>query len=236
MTSNHSSAYASNVVLDLEFTPAGPAGHACGLTDEIIEVGAVKVSPEGRIVGEFGQLVKPTLAKGVGGFVHHLTGIGNEDLVQARPLEEVLPTFAAWVGPGARMVTWSPTDRLQFTHECAAKRLDANVLPHRWLDIQRLYPRLIGIRPRAVKLEEATSWCGIPFEANRAHRALYDAQMTAELFRMMLAGDLAAQHEAISSQVKSASDEKPLSSTLGGACGGLADLLASLRAQEVACA
>ena len=90
MTSNHSSAYASNIVLDLEFTPAGHAGRAQRLTDEIIEVGAVK-------------------------------------------------------------------------------------------------------------LEEAANWCGIPFEANRAHRALYDAQMTAELFRMMLAGDLAAQREAMSS-------------------------------------
>ena len=126
-TSNHSSAYASNIVLDLEFTPAGHAGRAQRLTDEIIEVGAVKV-------------------------------------------------------------------------------------------------------------EEAANWCGIPFEANRAHRALYDAQMTAELFRMMLAGDLAAQREAMSSQVKSPSDEKPLSSTLGGSCGGLAELLASLRAQELACA
>lgn len=232
MTSNHSSAYASNVVLDLEFTPAGHAGRAQRLTDEIIEVGAVKVSPEGRVVGEFSQLVKPTLTKGVGGFVHHLTGIGNEDLVRARPLEEVLPAFAAWVGPGARMVTWSPTDRLQLTHECAAKGLDA-ALPRRWLDIQRLYPRLAGIARRAVKLKEAASWCGIPFEA---HRALYDAQMTAELFRMMLAGDLAAQREAMTSQVKSPSDEKPLSSTLGGSCGGLAELLASLRAQELACA
>lgn len=172
MTSNHSSAYASNIVLDLEFTPAGHAGRAQRLTDEIIEVGAVKVSPEGRVVGEFSQLVKPTLTKGVGGFVHHLTGIGNEDLVQAWPLEEVLPAFAAWVGPGARMVTWSPTDRLQFTHECAAKGLDADALPCRWLDIQRPYPRLIGIRPRTVKLEEAASWCGIPFEASRASRPL----------------------------------------------------------------
>lgn len=60
--------------------------------------------------------------------------------------------------------------------------------------------------------------------------------MTTELFRMMLAGDLAAQHEAITSQVKSPSDEKSLSSSLGGACGGLADLLASLRTQELACA
>lgn len=60
--------------------------------------------------------------------------------------------------------------------------------------------------------------------------------MTAELFRMMLAGDLATQREAMSSQVKSPSDERPLSSTLGGSCGGLAELLASLRAQELACA
>ena len=231
-----SSNYSSNVVIDLEFTPAAASGHAGSLACEIIEIGAVMVSPEGRVVGEFSQLVKPTLAKGVGGFVHHITGIGDEDLAQARTLSEVLPTFAAWAGPGARMVTWSGADRLQLVNECAAKDLDASTLPRRWLDIQRVYPRLMGMRRRAVKLEEAASWCGIPFEATRAHRALYDAQITAELFRMMLAGDLAAQHKAIASQVKSPSDEKPLSSSLGGACSGLADLLASLKAQEVACA
>lgn len=228
-----STKYASNVVMDLEFTPAGKdaSGHRAY---EIIEIGAVRVSPEGRTLDEFSRIVKPQATDGVSGFVHFLTGIGDEDLTQARPLPEVLADFADWIGADARMVTWSGSDRCQVDRECAAKGLDVATLPSRWLDIQRVYPRLMGIRRRRVKLEEAASWCGITFDTSRAHHALYDAQMTAELFRMMLSGDLQAQHQAIATQVKRPEEEKSLSSSIGGRCDGLAALLASLRAQECA--
>ena len=229
-----SNRYSCNVVIDLEFTPTRRAGSERGLAYEIIEIGAVKVSTAGEVTDEFSRIVRPTLASGVSGFVHHLTGIGDEDLAQARPFDAMLPEFLEWAGPGARMVTWSGMDRAQLEHECAAKGVDTTVLPQRWLDIQRIYPMLIGIRRRPVKLEEAATWCGIEFETSRAHRALYDAQLTAELWRMMLAGDLKAQHDAIASEVKSAADSKSLSTSLSSRCADLADLLASLKAQEFA--
>ena len=228
------SKYACNVVIDLEFTPVPRRlRQGTGLAQEIIEVGAVKLSKDGTPCGEFSHMVKPTLASGVSGKVHRMTGIGDEDLTCARPLGEVLQALAAWIGPGrVRMVTWSESDLRQIREECAAKGIEHG-LPGRWLDIQRLYPRLMdrGHR-RKVALGEAADWLGIANDRSAAHRALYDAQVTAEIFRMMAAGEC-AEHRA---RVQAELEHEPAACTasIGAQCGGLAELLAQLRTQEAA--
>lgn len=225
--------YACNVVIDLEFTPIPKGKRMGGLRYEIIEVGAVKLTADGTVAGEFSHMVKPTLAHGVSGKVHRMTGIGNEDLTCARPLGEVLDALAAWIGPNrARMVTWSENDRKQIELECASKGIEHR-LPHRWLDIQRLYPRLAGIgRRRKVALGEAADWCGISNSKASAHRALYDAQMTAEVFLMMASGDFAEHRQAMEAQVRNAENDRPCSSSIADLCGGLEALLAKLQLQE----
>lgn len=222
--------YVCNVAIDLEFTPVPRDLQQGGLRQEIIEVGAVKLAADGSVAGEFSHMVKPSIAAGVSGAVHRMTGICNEDLTCARPLAEVLDALVAWIGPGkVRMVTWSGCDLTQLRTELAAKGI-AWQLPTRWLDIQRLYPRLMGMPKRSVALDEAADWCGIANDKASAHRALYDARMTAELFRMMAAGDLSAQRAALAAQVHTQPSD--CSASIGSACGGLAQLLASLRAQE----
>lgn len=228
-----STSYACNVVIDLEFTQVPRKRRVNGLATEIIEVGAVKVSPDGTVVGEFSHMVKPTMATGVSGAVHWMTGIGNEDLTCARPLDEVLEALRQWIGTGrARFVTWSDTDRRQIARECEAKGIEVD-LPARWMDIQRLYPRLMGMkRDKLVKLGEAADWCSISNDRSSAHRALYDAQVTAEVFLMMASGDCKAQQEAIEAELGASIGKGACSSSVAERCGGLADLLASLMAQE----
>lgn len=172
--------YDRNVILDLEFTHVPKRQRVNGLATEIIEIGAVMVAPDNSIIDEFSRMVKPTLAHNVSGAVHYMTGIGNEDIVCAKPLDTVLDDFADWIGHRkTRLVTWSDTDRRQVTRECSTKGISAE-LPARWLDIQRLYPRLMGIEKRLVKLGDAADWLGIANDRLSAHRALYDAQITAE--------------------------------------------------------
>lgn len=229
------SSYTCNVIIDLEFTPVPRARRKeCCLRNEIIEVGAVKVAPDGSIAGEFSHVVRPTLTRRVSCTVHHMTGIGDEDLAYARPLAEVLETLAAWIGRGrVRMVTWSESDLKQIREECAAKSITV-ALPARWLDIQRIYPRLMGIENhrRKVALGEAADWLGIPNDKESAHRALYDARMTAEVFRMMASGECAEHRERVASELKAANGRATCSSSIADRCGGLADLLARLRGQD----
>ncbi len=227
-------AYVCNVVIDLEFTPVPKRfWQETGLGYEIIEVGAVKLDASGTLCEEFSRMVKPTFAGGVSGKVHNMTGIGNEDLTCARPLDEVLDALATWIGPGrARMVTWSESDLLQIQAECATKSIEHH-LPTRWLDIQRLYPRLMGMEDkRKVALGEAADWCGIANDKTSAHRALYDAQMTAKVFRMMAAGEFAEHRKRMATEFESSAAGITCSASIADRCEGLADLLATLKAQE----
>ena len=76
------------VVIDIETT---------GLStewDEIIEVGALKVS-NGVITDSFCEYVRPN--EPIPSFVTDLTGITDDDLKDARPVEAVLPDYARFI-------------------------------------------------------------------------------------------------------------------------------------------
>ena len=214
-----SGTYACNVVIDLEFTPVPKQYWRQGLRHEIIEVGAVKLDPSGVVAGE----------------VFRLTGIGNRDVAYARPIGAVLQALSAWIGPErVRMVTWSKSDLRQIHEECAAKGIDVP-LPSRWMDIQRLYTHLMGLsRGRMVALSDASEWFGITTDHTSAHRALYDAQVTAEVFRMMATGECAQHRSRVQEELRHALREPPCKASIAERCVGLADLLASLKAQEAA--
>ena len=230
------SPYACNVIIDLEFTFVPKGMRVGGIKNEIIEIGAVKVDALGTPIDTFSRIVKPTISGHVSNSVRHMTGISDDDLVTARPIDEVLAEFSRWIGEKpTRIVTWSPADKLQIGKECAAKGIEAS-LPSRWLDIQRIYPRIMGTKRRMVSLEEAAYWCGIDVERFSAHRALYDAQITAELFRMMATGECHAQRKVLETTLSQPKDSSACASSIADRCGGgaLADLLAVLTSQEAA--
>lgn len=76
-------------VVDLETTGGSPADHA------ITEVGAVKVR-RGETIGTFQTLVDP--GEPVPAFIRLLTGITDQMLVDAPPIETVLPAFLEFLG------------------------------------------------------------------------------------------------------------------------------------------
>src|SRR5918992_5400759 len=71
-------------VVDLETTGGSPA------TSEITEIGAIKVCC-GEVQGTFHTLVDP--GRPVPAFIRLLTGITDKMLVDAPPIEAVLPSF-----------------------------------------------------------------------------------------------------------------------------------------------
>ena len=75
-------------VVDLE-TTGGAA------EDSITEVGALKVK-RGEVVGTFQTLVNP--GRAVPAFIRLLTGISDDLLVDAPPIESVLPSFLEFAG------------------------------------------------------------------------------------------------------------------------------------------
>jgi len=194
----------------------------------------VKVAPDGTPVDEFSCMVRPQHATRVSIGVNRLTGIRDEDLIGAKPLAQVLVEFCDWIGEGrSRIVTWSPQDKRQMTLECASKEIVSG-LPTRWLDIQRLYPRLMGTKKRLIGLGEAADWCGIENDRSSAHRALYDARMTAEIFQMMASGECSDQRRRLDEEILEGGTHETCTSTVESLCAGLNELYLALKAQEAA--
>ena len=92
--------FARQIVLDFEFAPVPKQRQRCGLRNEIIEVGAVKLDYHGNVMGEFSQFVQTEFTEGVAYPVRELTGISAVDTAMADPLYVVIKRLNDWIGRG----------------------------------------------------------------------------------------------------------------------------------------
>ncbi|PSV30537.1 DNA polymerase III subunit epsilon [Photobacterium sp. GB-27] len=163
----------SVVVLDFETTGLSP-----NQGDRAIEIGAVKLV-NGEVVDQFQQLMNPGFR--VSSFIEGYTGISNNMLRTAPPCNEVMDTFADFIGD-ANLVAHNASFDQRF--------LDAELA-----DIGRHYTgafacsmliarRLYQDAPNH-KLGTLVDYKHI--EHNGVfHRALADSEMTARLWLVML--------------------------------------------------
>lgn len=163
---------ASFVVTDTETT-----GMRAG-SDRLIEIGAVRVQ-NGMVVERFQELINPGCP--IPGYIYRLTGISSEMVADRDPAEEVLPRYMSFLGDGV-FVAHNLQFDLRFVN---AELRDAqmNELPPRTLCTLRLARRLLpGLRSKSL-----ASICEFFHIRNRkAHRALADAEATAEILLRFL--------------------------------------------------
>ncbi len=223
--------YDQQIVIDLEFTPVPKKLRRCGIAAEIIEIGAVRIDAQGRVADSFSCFVKPQFSWQIPDHIRDLTGIGMADVHDADPLEVALERLAAWIGEGhTRMVAWSDSDRNQIRRECKAKGLKVPAQLARWLDLQRVFPRVLGVgNKKHMALREAADWYGVAVDQGSAHRALYDAEVTARLLLLIISGEYRAHRSALDHViVVYDSATQPLMASLGSRCDALAQLRASM--------
>lgn len=178
--------YDRHIIIDLEFTPVSRRYPEIReyMRDEIIQIGAVMLDSEYRFIGSFSSYVKPRYVEKIVPKVVKLTGINDEDLVNAPDLEETLDRLVAWIGDigRVRVCSWSDTDLWQLDTECWVKGLNFPVCMSRWMDFQKVFCRIVGSN-RQISLKDAVSCADVRFRG-AAHSALWDAMATAELLRM----------------------------------------------------
>lgn len=163
---------AGYVVFDLETTGLSP------YKDDIIEIGAVKVNKEGRIVDSFTTLVKPS--QPVSDFIQNLTGISNEMLEEAPSIYVALPRFAIFAGD-AILVGHNVTFDIAFIQQKAKIYKDMNFI-NPYIDTLSLtrkkYPNL-----KSYKLQDLIKEFNLKTFA--AHRALADVVATQQLYERL---------------------------------------------------
>ena len=160
------------VVFDLETTGLSP------FKDEIIEIGAVKVDENGRIIETFTTLVKP--AKPVTEFIQNLTGISNEMLTDAPSIYIALPRFAVFAGESI-LVGHNVTFDIAFVQQKAKIYKDIKLL-NPYVDTlsltRNVYPYL-----KSYKLQDLIKEFDLKTYA--AHRALADVVATQQLYELL---------------------------------------------------
>lgn len=205
--------YDQHIILDFEMNPvlkkyAEVRKH---LHREIIEIGATKVSPDGRVLDTFSCFVKPKFSSDVAEYITKLTGIKTTDIYNAVSFSEAIQSFSKWIGHGkTRIYSWSNSDLIQLKSECAFKQVPFPTNMSRWMDFQIIYPRIMEIKQykRLMSLREAAEWYGISFDQKGAHRALYDAKITTELVITVLTGEYISQRECLKKVIHRDEKEK----------------------------
>lgn len=226
--------FARQIVLDFEFAPVPRQRQRCGLRNEIIEVGAVKLDNRGNVMGEFSRFVQTEYAEGVEYPVRELTGISAVDTAMADPLYVVIKRLNDWIGRySAQVVCWSGADRRQLLTECQAKRIDLAAFPTGWADLQAFYTSIMDVGSHGcVSLSDAATWFGIDFDEStgHAHSALADARVTAKLLKQVMGGDYRVSPRAQEVRQRWGMGERT-QTRLSSKCPGLSDLLLKLKAE-----
>ena len=128
---------------------------------EIIEIGAVKLDDEYNEIDSFKSYVKPAYGNMASG------------------------RFIEWCADADVIYAWSENDLRQLRGETRLKQYTHPELERvfaKWQDFQKEYARMIGTS-RRISLSDAVFYLGENFQGAE-HDALWDASITAEVFKL----------------------------------------------------
>ena len=179
-----------HLVLDLEMCKV-PKKYRCKeyhYASEIIQLGAVLLDERFNQVDTFSSYVHPIYGY-IDNFIKDFTGISNDEVKDAKGLEEVLIDFLCWIDNREyKVYAWSETDYMQLEHEIRCKNIDGDYIEDfmnsgRWIDYQKIFDDRYGYT-RSVSLENALILCDID-PKGRMHDGLDDAINTSTLISIL---------------------------------------------------
>lgn len=159
------------IAIDVETT-----GLSAGI-DEIIEIGAVKLEA-GALTEVYKSLVCPR--HGLPSRITEITGITKELLVEARPIEEVLPEFLAFAGELPLLGHNLPFDYSFIKAACSKQNIS---FERKGIDTLRL-ARIFHPSLEKKTLSAMAEFYGI--DSGHSHRACDDAITCAGIYLKML--------------------------------------------------
>jgi len=159
------------VVFDIETTGFSP------VKNRIIEIGAVKIK-DGKVTDRFSEFVNPGVP--IPYRISKLTSITDDDVADARSIEEVLPEFTAFC-LGAVLVAHNAAFDTSFIKEnCKRIGLNYDYTVVDTLTVSRAF--LEGLHN--YKLDTVAAKLGVSLENH--HRAVDDAECTSQIFIKLL--------------------------------------------------
>ncbi|MEM6802474.1 MAG: 3'-5' exonuclease [Bacteroidota bacterium] len=161
------------IIFDFETSGLSPS-HG----DRAIEIGAVKIEA-GKVVDRFQQLMNPGFR--ISGFIESYTGISNELLGDAPSCEEVMESFADFIGED-NLVAHNASFDKRFL-EAELQRVGMNFRGN--IACSMLLARRIYQRAPNHRLGTLVAYRNLQAE-DVFHRALADSEMTSRLWLKMI--------------------------------------------------
>ena len=176
-----------HIVVDLEMNPVRQNLKEVRryLTDEVIEIGAVKLDDKFNQISEFQCYVRPEHSK-ITRHIKKLTGITDELLEDKNVFAVEFKNFMDWiVADEVTIYSWSNSDINQLKSECAfkLKDFDTQWLEAHWVDLQKQFDDRIGLHNN-LALNHAVGAMNKNFKGTQ-HTALADAINTAAILTLM---------------------------------------------------
>ena len=175
------------IVMDLEWNQSysGHIGEHPRMPFEIIEIGAVKVDKNYRIIDEYSSLIKPRIYKKLHSKIRTILNYDETDLAKGRGFKEVCTEFLEWCGKDYIFCTWGPMDLTELQTNMAFYYMDKLPRPLKFLNLQQIYANMVDPTGSTVsKLEKAVADFNIP-EDEPFHSAVNDARYTALVLKEM---------------------------------------------------
>lgn len=175
------------IVFDLEWNQSntGKEPECEKIPFEIIDFGAIRMSEDRKMIGEFNQLVKPQIYSQI----HHITSkiihLHMQDLLRGKIFVDVMNEFLEFCGDDCMFCTWGPLDLFEMQRNMrfyGMKPLSNG--PLKYYDVQKLYSIAFedGKSKRNLEsvVDELNIEKDIPF-----HRAFSDAYYTAKVMEIL---------------------------------------------------
>ncbi len=168
------------IVFDLEATCW--RGRPPGDANEVIEIGAYKISALGQVVSIFNKFIKPTVNPKLSKFCKELTNIKQVDVDRSNKFPVVLEQFQDWINiydEDYLLCSWGDADIRLLRNDCILHDLE-----HDWLvkniDVKNQYHEIKG-KVKYGGLKKTVEKEGFEFTGLQ-HRAIADAENLAKVF------------------------------------------------------
>ncbi|MCI8663366.1 MAG: exonuclease domain-containing protein [Hungatella sp.] len=176
------------IIFDLEWnqSPEGKENSIERMPFEIIEIGAVKLDGEFRIMSEFHHLITPKVYTQLHYKISEVTHMDIRELEQeGEPFTDVIRKFLEWCGRDYRFCTWGSMDLTELQRNMEYYHIEIPFeRPLYYYDVQKLYALVRGNMREKTSLDKAVEELGL-HTARPFHRALDDAFYTGKVLQNM---------------------------------------------------
>ncbi len=182
----------SYIVLDLEFNQAFDFETGEKIKPdprcrfEIIQIGAVKLDNKLNTVGNFNELICPSIYPQVHPYVEKITGITLDDLKKTDDFPTVFKKFYEFIqnnGEGNIFCVWGNSDIRALYRNISYYNLLNEPTIIKYIDVQKLATTKLKFnKGTVIGLKNAVEAFEIKYDEN-FHNAFYDAFYTSEIFK-----------------------------------------------------